>query len=144
MRKRKSAQRGATIIEFAMVTLLLMIVILAGIEFDRMVLVYTALANSARAGVRYAIVHGSDRTGASGSDLASGPGDKTAVIAKVRQFASAGMLDTLKLIVTVDYIPLDNKPGTLVKVAVLYKYDPFVVLPLGVKITSATQGYIVF
>jgi TadE-like protein len=143
MRTRKSARRGATIIEFAMVTLLLMIVILAGIEFDRMVLVYTALANSARAGVRYAIVHGSDRT--TTGDPASGPGDKTAVIAKVRQFASAGMLDTspLKLTVTVEY-PVDNKPGSLVKVAVAYVYDPFVVLPLGVNITSATQGIIVF
>jgi Flp pilus assembly protein TadG len=32
------------------------------IEFDRMVLVYTTPASSTRAGVRYAIVHGSDRT----------------------------------------------------------------------------------
>lgn len=141
MRRRKSARRGSTIIEFALVTLLLMVVIFAGIEFDRMVSVYTAVANSARAGVRYAIVHGSDRTGT--GDPPSGPGDQSAVIAKVRQFASAGLLDPSALNVDVQY-PVDNKPGSLVKVAVTYPYDPFIVLPLTVNITSATQGIIVY
>ena len=141
MKKRKSARRGSALIEFAMVMFLLMIVILAGVEFDRMVLVYTALGNSARAGVRYAIVHGSDRTGT--GDPPSGPGDQTAVIAKVKQYASAGMLNTTALNVVVNY-PVNNKPGSLVKVSVTYPYDPFVVLPLHVNITSATQGIIVF
>ena len=143
MRKRKSAQRGATIIEFALVTLLLMIVIFAGIEFDRMLLVYTSLADSARAGVRYAIVHGSDRTGT--GDPASGPGNTSYVDAKVRQYASAGTINTSvsALKVFVEY-PVNNKPGSLVKVTVKYLYDPFVALPLGVNMTSATQGIIVF
>jgi Flp pilus assembly protein TadG len=143
MRTRKSAQRGATLIEFALVTLLLMIVLFAGIEFNRMVLVYTALANSARVGVRYAIVHGSDRTTTTGTDPASGPSDQTAVITKVKQFASVGMLNTSALIVNVVY-PVDNKPGSLVKVQVTYPYDPWVALPLHVNLTSATQGIIVY
>jgi Flp pilus assembly protein TadG len=143
MRKRKSAQRGATLIEFALVTLLLMIILFAGIEFNRMVLVYTALANSARVGVRYAIVHGSDRTTTAGSDPASSQSDPTAVVTKVKQFASVGMLDTSALRVDVVY-PVDNKPGSLVKVKVTYPYDPWVVLPLHVNLTSATQGIIVF
>jgi Flp pilus assembly protein TadG len=141
MTKKRSARRGSTMIEFAFVAFLLMMVILAGIEFDRMVLVYTTLASSTRAGVRYAIVHGSDRTGT--GDPASGPGNTTAVQTKVKQFASMGLLRTSALNVTVEY-PVDNKPGSLVKVSVSYPYDPFVMLPLRVNITSATQGIIAF
>ena len=44
---------GATIIEFAIVAFLLFLVIFASFEFDRMMLVYTTLANSARG--RYAM-----------------------------------------------------------------------------------------
>ena len=142
MTRRKSKERGATLIEFALVAFLLMIVVFAGFEFNRMVLVYTTLANASRAGVRYAIVHGSDRTGT--GDPASGPGNTTDVVAKVKQFASMGTLNTDNLTVTVDYPAVNNKPGSLVKVSLSYPYNPFVVLPLNVNITSATQGIIVF
>ena len=141
MTRRKSSQRGATLIEFALVAFLLMMVIFACFEFNRMVLVYTTLANASRAGVRYAIVHGSDRTGT--GDPASGPGNTTNVVTKVKQFASMGTLNTSNLSVVVDY-PVNNKPGSLVKVSLSYPYNPFIVLPLNVNITSATQGIIVF
>ena len=141
MKRKRTGRRGSTLIEFSFVAFLVMILIMAGIEFDRMVLVYTTLASSTRAGVRYAIVHGSDRTGT--GDPASGPGNTTAVETKVKQFASMGLLKTSALTVTVQY-PVDNKPGSLVKVSVSYPYDPFVMLPLRVNITSATQGIIVF
>jgi hypothetical protein len=91
MTRRKSPKRGATLIEFALVAFLLMMVIFAGFEFNRMILVYTTLASASRAGVRYAIVHGNDRTGT--GDPASGPGNTTNVITKVKQFASMGTLN---------------------------------------------------
>ena len=72
IRNRHSRQRGSTIVEFALVVFLLLLLTFAGIEFDRMVLVYTTVAHATRTGVRYAIVHGSDRTGI--GDPASGPG----------------------------------------------------------------------
>ena len=143
MTRRKSSQRGATLIEFALVAFLLMMVIFACFEFNRMVLVYTTLANASRAGVRYAIVHGSDRTVTPGTDPASGPGNTANVVTKVKQFASMGTLNTSNLSVVVDY-PVNNKPGSLVKVSLSYPYNPFIVLPLNVNITSATQGIIVF
>ena len=145
MRRRKSAQRGSTLIEFALVTFMLMIVILAGIEFDRMVLVYTTLGNAARAGVRYAIVHGSHRTGT--GDPPSGPGTEAAVVAKVRQYASAGLLNTAPAVldVAVTYPAGNNETGSRVKVSLTYHYDPFVKLPLGIlDLKSSTQGIIVF
>ena len=146
--KRNSAESGATIIEFALVTLILMIVIFASIEFDRMMLVYTTLANSARVGVRYAIVHGEDRTGT--GDPASGATDSSGVVTVVKNFASAGMLDTSALTVTVSYpastssTDPGNTRGSVVAVSVAYPYDPFVALPLHVTLRSATQGIIVF
>jgi Flp pilus assembly protein TadG len=140
--RRNSARRGSALIEFIFVTIMLMLVIFASIEFDRMALVYTTVANAARVGARYAIVHGSDRTGT--GDPASGPSDYSAVVTVVKNFASAGLLSTSALDVSVTY-STDNKPGSQVVVSVTYPYDPFTsVLPLSVNIHSTSRGVIVF
>jgi len=118
-----------------------MTVILASIEFDRMILVYTSVADSARAGMRYAIVHGSTRT--TTGDPPSGPLDYTHVVTVVNNFASAGTIDTSSLSVTASY-PSGNKPGSRVTVSVTYPYNPFVLLPLQVNLTSSSDGIIVF
>ena len=95
-KRRKQARRGSTIVEFALVTLLLMVVLFAGIEFDRMILVYTTVADCAKVGVRYAIVHGDNRTGT--GDPESGPGDNPDPVSTViRNFASSGMLNVAAL-----------------------------------------------
>lgn len=140
-RNINSRQRGSTIVEFALVIFLLMMLTFAGIEFDRMVLVYTTVAHATRTGVRYAIVHGSDRTGT--GDPASGPGNTTAVETVIKNFASGGLLKTSALNISVSY-PTNNKPGSKVIVTVTYPYDPFTVLPLSVNLRSSTQGIIVF
>lgn len=152
--RRKPSQRGSTIIEFAFIALLLMIVILAGIEFDRMVLVYTTVANSAKVGVRYAIVHGNNRTGV--GDPASGPGDNPDPVYNViRNFASAGVLNVAALPkancadnnapgVCITYPNGTNSTGSPVRVRVIYPYDPFVALPLSVNLRSTAEGIIMF
>ena len=55
-------RRGSELVEFALVSFLLFSVIFAVFEFGRMVLVYNSIANAARVGVRFAEVHGSQRT----------------------------------------------------------------------------------
>lgn len=145
---RKSRERGATMIEFAIVCFLVMICILASMEFNRLVLVYTSMSNAARAGVRYAIVHGSYRTGT--GDPASGATSTTNVETAVKRYASSGMLNTSNLNVTVSYpastgvTDPGNKTGSLVIVTVSYTYDPFTVLPLAVNLSSTSRGIIVF
>jgi len=52
--------RGQALVEFALCTVLLLALIFAVVEFGRMMLCYTTIANGARIGARYAIVHGSD------------------------------------------------------------------------------------
>ena len=143
MKRRNPARRGSTLIEFALVMFLVMWVIFGCIEFNRMVLVYTALGNAARAGVRYAIVHGSKRTGV--GDPASTQGDPSAVVAKVRQYASASLLNSNAVAVTVTYLGGSNEPGSLVTVSLTYRYDPFIGLPLNMlDFRSSTQGIILF
>jgi hypothetical protein len=112
----------------------------------RIVLVYTTVANAARVGARYAIVHGSYRTG-SGATGPSGPGSTTQVETVVKNFASAGLLDTSRLTITVTYPDGTNGPGKAVKVAVTYPYDPFVRFfnsSLSVTLGSTSRGIITF
>ena len=78
---RSSAQRGSTMIEFLFIVITLLIVMFGGIEADRMMMVYTNLNDAAKAGARYAIVHGSTRT--SGSVSA---GDYSAVTSLVKGY----------------------------------------------------------
>ena len=141
---RKSAsRRGSTIVEFALVSFQLLLVILAAFEFGRMILVFTTVANAARIGVRYAIVHGSMST-ASGVNGPSGPGSTANVVNVVRDYAGVGLLDLSKLTVTVSYPDASNTPGSRVTVTTRYAYDPWVVLPLNVPLGTTTQGVITF
>ena len=110
-----------------------------------MLIVYTAIANAASAGTRYAIVHGSSRSG-SGVDGASGPGSYTQVQTVVRNYAAASPLDSTRLTINVTYPDSSNNPGNRVRVAVIYPYDPFTwtALPLSVNLSSQSQGVIEF
>jgi Flp pilus assembly protein TadG len=131
-------------VEFAAVTVLLVLVLLASVEFGRMVLVSNAVANAARAGVRYAITHGSDRTG-SGSTGPSGPSSNpTQVVTVVKNFAAAGALDISKLNISVDYPDAANSARSRVNVTVIYPYDPFTVLPLHINLGTTSQGVIAY
>lgn len=141
--KRRRLQRGAGLIEFALVALQLMLVLLSLLEFGRMVLVSTSVANAARTGVRYAIVHGSTRTG-TGVDGPSSSGSTTNVSDNVKYYAGAGLLDPARLTVTVAYPDGNNNPGSRVRVTLNYPYDPFTVLPLRVNLASTSEGVISF
>jgi Flp pilus assembly protein TadG len=143
--------RGSSLVEFGLVSVLLVLVILGVVEMSRMVLVYTTIANAARAGARYAIVHGSDRPTGLGVDGPSGPGAYSQICTVVKNFASVGLLDTSKLTctnrITVTYTPSNNKVGSNVQVYVTYPYDPWITYfaPLGsVTLRSISQGVITF
>ena len=140
---RWSRDRGATLVEFAMVVFLLIIVLLSIVEMGRLVLVYTTMANAARAGARYAIVHGGDL-----SSGASGPAaDPAAVITVVKDFASAGLLNTDNLVVHVTYPSGLNTAGYPVVVTTSYVYDPLVSYfdsSLSVMLGSESEGVITF
>ena len=147
MKPSPTARRaGQALVEFALVCFLLVFTLLAVFELGRMILVYTSLANAARVGVRYASVHGSTNIGA-GMDGPSGPSDTTNIETIVRNYARTSLLDPARLNITVSYPSggaAANAPGSRVRVRVMYVYDPFMVIPLGVRLGSLTEGIIVF
>jgi Flp pilus assembly protein TadG len=141
-----SVRAGQALVEFSVVTVLTVIMLLFVVETGRMLLVYTTVANAARAGVRYAIVHGSTRSVGTTVDDASGPGNNpTQVVTVVKNFASGGLLSTNRLVVNVNYPGGSNAPGQYVTVSAVYPYDPLITyFSKTLRLGSATQGIIVF
>ena len=137
--------RGQTLVEFSIVAFLSVILLLSIVEVSRMALVYTTVANAARAGARYAVVHGGTRTG-TGVDGPSGPAQNPPqVVTVVRNFASAGLIRSSILAITVDYPGSSNAPGQLVSVTVVYPYDPLTAyFPFRIPLGSMSQGVIAF
>lgn len=63
MRKRKpveSSECGATLVEFSIALMVFLVAMFAVIEFGRALWVHNALADAARRGARYAVLHSSD------------------------------------------------------------------------------------
>jgi Flp pilus assembly protein TadG len=150
--RRWGMDQGSTLVEFSLIAFMFIIVLVGIVEMGRMVLVYTTVANAARAGARYAIVHGGDRTGG-GYDGPSGPGSTTQVETVVKNFASAGLLNTANLGITVAYPGTPppgvakNSAGLPVTVTVTYPYDPLVRYfnaLLATTMGSTSEGYITF
>jgi Flp pilus assembly protein TadG len=145
----RKMDRGSSLLEFALIAVMFVLVLLGVVEMGRMVLVYTTVANAARAGARYAIVHGGDRTG-TGADGPSGPGSPctcTQVKTVVKNFASAGLLTTSNLNISVTYPNGVNTAGSPVSVTVTYPYDPLVAFfnpLLSNTLGSTSQGVITF
>jgi Flp pilus assembly protein TadG len=144
--RRNTSRRGSALVEFALTAFLLLMVIFGVIEMQRMLLVYTTLNNAARVGVRYAITHGQDRASGSGVDGPSSSVDHSQVDTVVKNFASAGLLTTSALVITVDYPDAATRPGDRVRVNVKYTYDPIVrwFKPLQVTLGSTSWGRITF
>lgn len=139
-------EEGQNLVEFSLVAVMFIIVLLGVVEMGRMVLVYNALANAAKAGARYAIVHGADRTG-SGYDGPSLPGSSGQVVTVTKDYAAAGLLDSDNVTVSVDYPDGNANPGSRVTVSANYTYDPLVGYfskILNRNLGSQSQGVITF
>src|ERR1041384_8303989 len=65
MKRQRSRQRGASLIEFVICAFTLLLVSFAGIEMDRLLFVYSNVTDAAKAGMRYAITHGDNKTAGS-------------------------------------------------------------------------------
>jgi Flp pilus assembly protein TadG len=121
-------------VEFALVSVLLVMLLFGVVELSRMVLVYTTIANAARAGTRYAIVHGSDNT-------ATPAQIKTVV----QDFLSAAPIDPTRATMP-DPAYSCKDPGCSVEITVTYPYDPLIsYFPIsGFSLTSTSKGVITY
>lgn len=141
-----TARRGQGLVEFTLVAVMTFIMLLFVVEMGRTLLVYTTVANAARAGVRYAIVHGSSRAAGAATNDASGPGNNPAqVVAVVKGFAGAGALTTSLLVISVTYPNSSNAPGQPVNISVVYPYDPLTTyFSKTLRLGSASWGIITY
>ena len=143
---RKRRRSGQSLVEFSLTALMTSITMLFVLEVGRMLLVYTAIADAAREGVRYAIVHGSSRATGSGQNNASGPSSNPAqVVTVIDNFAGTGPLTISRLVISVTYPGSSNAPGQKVSVSVIYPYDPLVTyFPSTLRLGSASEGVILY
>lgn len=143
-------ERGSTLVEVPLAFLWVFTVMFGLGESARLMLAYTTLADAARAGTRYAIVHGSYRTG-SGADGPSGPGNTGNVADVVKQITTAAGLSASKVTVsdtaTEPMYPDDtNNLGARVRVKVSYPFASVLPLlaPFSVTIGSTSEGIICY
>ena len=148
---KRRGEAGQALIEFALVALFLLLLVVGFLELVLMVHTYNVLADSAKEGVRYAIVHGAANTGGCGpascAAITGAPG--TGV---VKTYAQYSLHNTTAMTVTVDYNPGGNNGATacnkspcLVRVTVSYPYHAF--FGLGwptINVNAAAQGRIIF
>ena len=66
--RRRVRQRGVTMIEFALVFLVFIVLLVGLMEIGRAVWTYTTIAHATRRGARYATMHGSNNPVLDGSD----------------------------------------------------------------------------
>ena len=151
--------KGQATVEFALVIVFLMIFVLSLLELVLMMHTYNVLADSAKEGLRYAIVHGTQNSQASGptcpcADI-DGPAAPPGTVpgyrsgyGVVKTFAQYSLHDVTNLNVSVSYPDTSNPPANKapnrVQVTVTYPYRAF--FGLGwptVTVNAAAEGRIV-
>jgi len=157
-RSRMHKASGQAQVEFALIIVFIMMMILGSIELISLMHAYNALADAAKEGVRYAIVHGTNNSTPSGPSCPcidiDGPaappgtipgyGSGYGVVATYAQYA---MHDITGMAVTVNYLdtanPPANQPPNRVQVVVSYPLHPL--FNLGwptVTVNAAAEGRI--
>jgi Flp pilus assembly protein TadG len=119
-------QSGQTIIEFALIFLLILTLIFMMIEGFSLIYTYTVLADAANEGLRYAIVNSSNTSGA---------------VAVAKQYAANSFHNTSAITVSVTCGGSCAPPDT-VTVLVTYTYLPWItwILPHAPTLHAYAQG----
>ena len=144
--RRLQREEGQAQVEFALSIMVVLFVVFCAWELLMAMYTASVLADAAKEGVRYAIVHGSNSTLCSGpnpanpctSDPAAGE-----VVNTVKTYAKASLHDVAAISVTVSYPDGTNDPPSRVTVSVTYSYLPYVNLPFTPTLTTKAAGRIV-
>jgi len=108
---RSRGQRGQSLLETAMMIVIIFTVVFWIFELGWLMYTYSVMANAANEGVRYAIVH-------------SG-GDPSGTAARVKTFAATSLHDVSAIKVDVTAPDGGYVPPSLVRVKVTYTYVPW-------------------
>jgi len=156
---RRRGTCGQAQVEFALVIVFLMILILSMLELLTLMHTYNVLADAAKEGLRYAIVHGTKNSTSSGptcpcADI-DGPAAPPGTLpgygsgyGVVKTYAQYSLHDMTGLTITVTYPDTGNPPANQspnrVQIVVAYPYRPF--FNLGwptVTVNAAAEGRII-
>ena len=147
-RSLKKRQAGQAAVEFALIIIFLMVFLLSFLEIVAMLYTYSALADSAKEGVRYGIVHGTLSSACNGPGGTAGVTcDATAAGVKtaVTTYAAYSLHGTGSMTVTPTYPDGTSTPSSRVRVVVSYPYQAF--FGLGwptITVNAASEGRITF
>ena len=127
IRKNLRRRSGQALVEFALILPVLLLVLLATVEFGRMCTAQNAVTNAAREGVRLGVLATSDDA------------DVQATVTSL--LSSAGM-NTDNVAITVQNVGSAYLPGADVTVTVDYGYEPLVgdILGLGTSLTLTSTS----
>jgi Flp pilus assembly protein TadG len=140
----KKRQAGQAAVEFALIIVFLMVFLLSFIEITALLYTYSVLADSAKEGVRYGVVHGSLSSTCNGPGVGCDSG-AAGVKAAVTTYATGSLNNTAGMTVTPSYPDGTSTPSSRVRVVVSYSYQPL--FGLGwptVTVNAASEGRITF
>jgi hypothetical protein len=137
--RARGTESGHAIVEFLFMFMFWVIMVIATLEMVFFLHTYNVLADSAKEGVRYAIVHGTNNSIPCGpvtcSDVTGPPAPAGTVpgygtgFGVVKTFAQYSLHNTAGMTVTISYPGGDatpaNKTPNRVQVIVAYPYQPF-------------------
>ena len=112
--RKVRCQKGATLVEFALTFTIFFLVTIVGVmDFGRGIWAYNLVSHAARAGVRYAMVHGSQ---------SANPATAAEIEAIARK--QAFFLEQSNLTVTTTWEDPSQDAGSDVEVRVLFRFTP--------------------
>ena len=124
-----SGEKGATLLEFAFVSILFMMLTAGMMELARGVWIYNSVSHAAREGCRYAIVNGSDRALAGGGKLTQ---------KQVSDYVQTRI--PFDVDVTTTWAdPAAHTAGTVVTVSVDFDFEPVISFFPSIPLTSTSQ-----
>jgi Flp pilus assembly protein TadG len=137
---RAGARRGQALVEFAMTSIIVLMLIYAVVEFGRIILVYTTIADAARIGTRYAVTNSS----VPGSAPLTKAYISSQVTAVVNSFLGPATVNVNTAVTTTNF-PNNNltTAGNPVAVTVSYPYDLLIsYYPINITLSSTSEGII--
>jgi Flp pilus assembly protein TadG len=147
-RSLKKRQAGQAAVEFALIIIFLMVFLLSFLEIVAMLYTYSALADSAKEGVRYGIVHGTLSSACNGPGGAAGvtcDASAAGVTTAVTTYANYSLHGAGAMTITPTYPDGTSTPSSRVRVTVSYPYQAF--FGLGwptITVNAAAEGRIMF
>jgi Flp pilus assembly protein TadG len=152
---RTASERGTSMVEFVMTLLIITFVLFLLVEFSLWVYAYNVMADAAKAGVRYAIVHGANSTQPSGptctgncttqASCSSSSPNVGNVQTEVKKWAKFSVYSTSGIDVTVCYLDGTNTAPGRVQVKISNPTTPFFsgLFRTTAPVTATAQGRIV-